>query len=151
MFKNCFKCGQSKPLGDFYKHKAMRDGYLGKCKECTKADVLAHRQENLEKIREYDRERSMLPHRVQARKEYGKTENGKAARKRAMDNFRKNNKEKYKAHTMVKNALRNGSIQKPEICSSCGASGRIEGHHHDYSKPLEIEWLCNSCHRDRHK
>lgn len=36
--KKCFKCGKEKLLEDFYKHKQTKDGYLGKCKECTKED-----------------------------------------------------------------------------------------------------------------
>lgn len=58
--KKCFKCLCEKPLEAFYKHQAMSDGRLGKCKECTKADVTKHRQENLEKIRAYDRMRGRV-------------------------------------------------------------------------------------------
>lgn len=37
--KTCFKCGISKPLHDYYTHERMKDGYLNKCKACTKLDV----------------------------------------------------------------------------------------------------------------
>jgi hypothetical protein len=37
--KTCFKCLCKLPLEAFYKHAAMGDGRLGKCKECTKKDA----------------------------------------------------------------------------------------------------------------
>lgn len=37
-----------------------------------------------------------------------------------------------------------------EPCSECG-SPDSQMHHHDYTKPLEVEWLCRKCHLKRHK
>jgi hypothetical protein len=66
--------------------------------------------------------------------------------------------EKEAAQQAVWNARRRGDIVKPEACQRCGAipektkSGRsrIHAHHSDYSKPLEIEWLCLDCHCAEH-
>lgn len=43
-------------------------------------------------------------------------------------------------------ARRNGELVNPNVCSKCGATENIEAHHEDYSKPLDVTWLCHNCH-----
>jgi hypothetical protein len=35
-------------------------------------------------------------------------------------------------------------------CEVCGVGGKLEGHHPDYDKPLEVMTLCKSCHEELH-
>ena len=53
--KNCFKCQEEKPYTEFYRHVAMRDGFLGKCKECAKIAERQRYEEKKEEMHEYDR------------------------------------------------------------------------------------------------
>lgn len=135
--KKCFKCGAEKELTEFYKHPQMGDGYLGKCKDCAKKDVLNHRLKDLGRIREYDRQRGKLPHRIKGCVKYNK-------------DYRKKNPLRYIANNCLSNAVRDGYIQKPKICSVCGEKRRIYGHHKDYSLPLEVKWVCQVCHKAIH-
>ena len=49
--KICIKCNIEKEYFDFYKNKSNKDGYGGKCKDCTKIDVKAYRDNNLDKAK----------------------------------------------------------------------------------------------------
>lgn len=138
MKKKCFKCSRVKSLCDFYGHKKMADGHLGKCKECTKVDATANRSKNLDRIRAYDRDRGKLPHRIKLNVESTK----KRRRRRPLQ---------YAAHTLLGNAVRDGRITKSKTCTKCGSGGRINGHHKDYCKPLDVMWLCTICHKRQHK
>ena len=128
--KTCFKCGQEKPITEFYKHPQMGDGYLGKCKECTRSDARANRSAKIDYYREYDRKR------------------GSRMTKEDRIMQRARHPEWVKAHRSVRNALRNGTLNK-KPCEVCGASF-VHAHHPDYSKPLEIIWLCPLHHRQVH-
>lgn len=60
------------------------------------------------------------------------------------------NPSKINARRVVEAAIKAGVLMKPEACSSCGKKDRrIEAHHEDHTKPLEVTWLCVSCHRKR--
>ena len=55
------------------------------------------------------------------------------------------------AHEAVKRAIRIGELIRPTKCTACPReSVRIIAHHNDYSKPLEVEWWCEMCHRKYH-
>jgi len=60
--------------------------------------------------------------------------------------YRIKNPIKYRARYYLYNAVKSGKILKPLICSKCKKKTKIEAHHSDYSKPLEVIWLCRSCH-----
>ena len=135
--KKCFKCGVTKDIELFYKHKEMADGYLGKCIICTKKDVLAYREQNIDSVRAYDRQRGMLPKR-------------KAIRARVGRAYRKKYPGRYAANTLLNNAIKHKRIIRPKQCQNCSKKGRVVGHHEDYCKPLEVDWWCQACHTKYH-
>ena len=149
--KKCFKCEKTKPLEEFYKHPMMADGHLNKCITCTKKDVRENREAKREYYIEFDKKRANLPHRVEKRKQYSMTQRGKESIFKATKKFRRNNPEKYAAHGAVSIAVSTGKIAKPSVCAECGRFAKVQGHHEDYAKPLEVVWLCSTCHSKRHR
>ena len=129
--KKCFKCGRLKSIDEFYKHPAMADGYLGKCKECAKKDVRKNRVKNIDYYREYDRER------------------GNRQTKELHDAYKKKYPTAHKARAMVAKAIREGKLFR-EPCQICKEEN-VHAHHDDYAKPLNIRWLCAAHHSQWHK
>lgn len=140
--KRCFKCGKRKLRSEFYRHVAMGDGLLGKCKDCTKADSLAayHRKRQdpawLEAQRARGREKFMRLYRNPSPMPFWVADVAAEAKKAATQ--------------MLGNAVRDGKVVRPRSCSKCGKACVPHGHHEDYGKPLDVEWLCPECHRARH-
>lgn len=147
--KICFKCGEEKEIESFYKHKGMSDGHLNKCKECAKKDVSTNYIKNIEHYKFYEKTRLSLPHRINARNEYAKSELGKIAFTRSRKAYQNRFPEKRAAHIAVGNAIRDGKLIK-QNCKVCGSKDRIHAHHEDYSQPLNVKWLCFICHRAEH-
>jgi hypothetical protein len=58
--------------------------------------------------------------------------------------------EKYRARKTLYEHVSRGTLKRPDSCSQCGIKCKPEGHHPDYSKRLEVIWLCHRCHRKFH-
>jgi hypothetical protein len=102
----------------------------------------AYAEKNRERKRAYRRK-------CEARPEY------KAQRKVYMQKWAAANRDKilanrkkwashHNARQIFKDAIKAGKLKK-QPCEKCGNT-RVEGHHSDYSKPLDVQWLC----RDHH-
>ena len=57
---------------------------------------------------------------------------------------------KNRARWNLAYAIKIGKVVRPEHCSECQIECKPEGHHDDYSKPLEVRWLCRPCHEAHH-
>ena len=146
----CIKCNKEQSDSEYYRSTIRANG-TGECKTCTRARVITNREAKIDYYREFDRKRANLPHRVQARKEYAQTEAGKQAHARATSKSRRESPYKYQATNAVNNAVRDGRLIKPDTCESCNNKCNPHGHHCDYNKPLDVMWLCVSCHNKWHK
>ena len=63
--------------------------------------------------------------------------------------------QKGRARALVAEAIRDGKLTRVHACSSCqlvaAVNGAVVAHHEDYDKPLDVVWLCWSCHAKRHR
>ena len=133
--KKCFKCNETKILSAFYKHPRMADGHVNKCKECNKKDVQENYAKNREHYAEYKKKRFQCCGRKQKALKYQR-------------NRRRKNPTMYHAMTMTGHAIKSGRLIKG-LCETC-QSNKVEAHHDDYYKPLEVRWLCRKHHLEFH-
>lgn len=92
--------------------------------EKVRETALASRQRRIEKVREADRARG----------------------------YRATSLEKVRARKAIHYAVRDGRLERGEcVFGPEGCSGRIEAHHADYSKLLEVEWVCQHHHGRFHR
>ena len=130
------------------------------CREHWKQKVKENREKNADYYREFDRKRAHDPKRIAIRNPkltgkiglYCVIPKGHSARKEVYSSntlyMARNPKKRY-AHEQVRYAVKTGKLIKQK-CENCGDKN-TQAHHDDYSKPLEVRWLCNKCHKQWHR
>jgi len=146
--KRCKGCGTEKPLAEFYKDSTSRDGVRGKCKTCL-----------LTATREYRKTEKGRQAAILATRKYQSTDRGKLvldAYKKSQDRWlairrywkTENYKMRNRVYARVRKALMTGKLIR-QACEICG-DPNSQAHHTDYSKPLDITWLCRIHHLAEH-
>lgn len=151
-------------------HKEYILKYPEKFKERYSVKLPQWRAENKEKIKEYskkDRERKKADLRISPKTlkeinllkeaaEKNQNEWKKLAPKRKSEwkkGYRLTEKHKIQkfARDTIHFGVKFGFIERPENCEKCMKKCVPEGHHFDYSKPKEVEWVCSECHYKLHE
>lgn len=112
--------------------RKQRESYHRRKEEISK-------RRKLERLKPGSREKNRL--RIAEWREKNKDKFRKTVRK-----WQTANREKCNAHAKVHTAIKNGTLKKSMKCQECKIKCLTEGHHEDYSKPLEVIWLCRKCH-----
>lgn len=145
----CKGCGLEKDPSLFYASSRS------KCKECVKDRVRKHREDNLERIQEYDRNRPNAEARKKRDIERVKERrsNGDPIIDKTKSNWANRNPEKRTAQYAVSNAIRDGKLFRKTECEHCSLSGKIQAHHWSYMPEhrLDVIWLCTKCHGAEHR
>jgi len=141
--KTCSKCYEFKALAEYSLNGLGVHGkqkYYPHCKSCArKTNLTAVRRAQ---FRAYvDRQQAGLG-----------TGAWHAKRHRHQKRYRESHPGKVRVRAMLRRAVKAGLIQKAAACEKCTRTDRpLHGHHPDYSKPLEVIWLCAWCHNDTHR
>lgn len=131
--KTCSECKLQFHTSNFYRNRSKPCGLDSYCKDCTRLKYRDKRERNRKNYREKD-------------KRYYKDNRDKISEKRKSDY--EINKHKHQARAAVQSAIRKGDMERG-LCQECG-DRKSEAHHPNYSKPLEVVWLCKTHHARVH-
>lgn len=120
--KTCKTCNETKELSEFYKGSAYADGHINNCKECHGAYMAA----------------------------YKRSPEGAASKRESNYRYRNKYPVKARAAYLMHDAIKEGKLIKPDHCEACLIHCIPQGHHSDYTKPLDVHWLCQTCHTKEH-
>lgn len=138
--KTCNRCCRALPIASFSKDRSRIDGRTYACRECENA---RHQAYHGGERRPREPRQSRQPGMVRFKKPVLISPTQSTKKWRAANN------EKVRAQRKVRRLiLRNEMERQP--CERCGGP-KAQAHHDDYSRPLEVMWLCPRHHRERHR
>lgn len=147
--KKCSTCGLDLSLSLFHNKPDCEHGVASICKSCEKK----YQQDRLRKKR-LDPQ-WVLNERKRQREKNQKLRNAGLIRKLTTEEMTQQkyrdiarNPEKNAARRKLSDAIRRGRLI-PKPCEKCGILPS-EGHHTDYTKPLDVMWLCKRHHVEIH-
>lgn len=146
--KTCLKCHTVKILDDFSLDSSRKDGRYPYCKICKRKGNAIYYLNNREKYAEAGRkwvknnpgQNAIIKKKWKLNNPEKFTDSNKK--------YNKNNPEKIEAHKSLNLAIRHGRMQR-KPCFLCD-NPKSHGHHHDYSKPLDVWWMCHKHHMRFH-
>lgn len=149
MRKQCTSCKIEKDIKEFYKRKNGLHGRHAECKTCLKFKNKIYRKENPEKIRIKEK---LYIEKLRSTYPLNFAHHHILMHERSIIGFNRyaNKKMQNLACNLLNYAIRIKLINKPDRCSICKKETLIQGHHPDYSKPLEVVWTCIECHAKFH-
>ena len=121
-----------------------RNGYINEfCKKCNAINTRKYRIADPEKHRMY-----VLNYRTKNHTAIKERDNKRSylKEKNALNKY----PQKFKARSLTKYAIKTGLLKRMP-CVVCNNIFKIHAHHEDYSKPLEVVWLCVKHHAQRHR
>jgi hypothetical protein len=149
--KKCPRCNNVLSIDFFGRDVSRHDNIRIYCKECVREICKDNTKNKWEKLAKANR-KYRLTHLEQM------TERNKIYRESNKENIAKKRKiresihpEKVQGKNAIAIAVRSGKIIRPSLCYFCGIDCKPDAHHPDYNKPLDVLWLCKSCHIKLHE
>jgi len=165
MSKICSSCKDTKDLHLFNTNKNRKGGLDHYCKDCRS---LYDKKRNSNPVRREQLKAASRRYTLSGKATESRKNNIEKARlKEALFRIKyaerikkyakeyaktyKREKVKQAARTILNNAVSRGKMLRPLNCEQCEQELPVQGHHEDYSKPLDVIWLCVPCHGKAHR
>ena len=146
--KICKKCEKNLEDSEFYYGRR-------ECKKCLSISRKDYKNEWREKNKERVKK---VVHENYLKNKEKVLERSKRWRENNKETFKKSWKKsdekfplKKPARRILRYYLEIKEIVRPENCDKCFKKCKPDAHHLDYTKPLDVLWLCKSCHGREHR